>query len=128
MEGFSLLGNVSPDDVVQGHLDDCYFLSVLSVLAERPHMIRSLFLVQEANPHGAYAIKLCRQGIWTTVTLDDYFPCWVHDGPVFSKVRSGVLVKGYSSLSMNKSFSYYFLYPSSLAFAVEEQLSVANAP
>ena len=35
---------VSPSDIKQGYLGDCYFLSVLSVLSEVPTRITKLFL------------------------------------------------------------------------------------
>ena len=35
---------IEPSDIKQGLLGDCYFLSVLSVLAEHPHRIRNLFI------------------------------------------------------------------------------------
>ena len=35
---------VSPDDIKQGLLGDCYFLSVLSVLSEVPSRIKKLFV------------------------------------------------------------------------------------
>ena len=36
-------GNIEPADIKQGALGDCYFLSVLSVLTEKPDRVRRLF-------------------------------------------------------------------------------------
>jgi len=35
---------IEPADIQQGALGDCYFLSALSVMAEKPDRIRQLFL------------------------------------------------------------------------------------
>jgi hypothetical protein len=37
-------GQVEPNDIRQGALGDCYFLSVLSVTTEKPERIRKLFV------------------------------------------------------------------------------------
>lgn len=36
--------DIKPNDVVQGALGNCYFLSVLSALAEKPDRIKKLFV------------------------------------------------------------------------------------
>ena len=36
-------GAIEPNDIKQGSLGDCYFLSSLSVICEHPNRIRSLF-------------------------------------------------------------------------------------
>jgi len=46
-------GWISPNDVIQGALGDCYFLSALSVLAANPDRLTRLFLTKEANASGA---------------------------------------------------------------------------
>ena len=66
---------IDPNDIKQGQLGDCWFLSALSSLAERPAMVRRLFITQEYNPEGIYKIKLCKNGEWVIVTIDDYIPC-----------------------------------------------------
>lgn len=37
-------GEIEPNDIKQGHLGDCYFLTSLSSLAEWPDRIRRLFI------------------------------------------------------------------------------------
>ena len=95
----SLWSDMSPDDVQQGSLGDCYFLSALSVLAEVPDRIHRLFILEgiseddksisgeELRALGCYRIRLCIGGEWKTVTIDDRLPCRLVDGelkPLFS--------------------------------------------
>jgi len=77
--------DIDPNDIRQGQLGDCWFLSALSSLAERPGMVRRLFLTKEYNKEGIYQIKLCKNGEWVTVTIDDYIPCRYNGGPMFSR-------------------------------------------
>lgn len=60
--------SISPDDVGQGELGDCYLLSALSVLAERPECIRALFVTERNRPDlGLFVVRLCVQGHWRDV-------------------------------------------------------------
>ena len=81
---------VSPDDIVQGLLGDCYFLSVLSVLSEKPQRIRNLFLSDKQNKWGIYGMRICKNGEWKEVVVDDYIPCYKGD-PAFSKANGNEL-------------------------------------
>mmetsp|Transcript_12340 Transcript_12340/g.16737 ORF Transcript_12340/g.16737 Transcript_12340/m.16737 type:complete len:166 (+) Transcript_12340:237-734(+) len=81
---------VSPSDIKQGLLGDCYFLSVLSVLSEEPKRITRLFLTDKQNNLGVYGIRICKNGEWKEVVVDDYIPCW-KDGPAFSKAHGNEL-------------------------------------
>ena len=62
----------SPEDLFQGGLGDCYFISALACVAQRPTLIKHLFvglgyqdLYRTHSPHGVYQIRLCKDGYWT---------------------------------------------------------------
>jgi len=63
---------ISTTDVKQGYLGDCYFLSVLSLLALRENRIKRLFVSQENRN---YQIRILKDGNEITIEVDDFFPC-----------------------------------------------------
>ena len=78
--------DIEPNDIKQGQLGDCYLLSSLSSLAERPHIVRKIFHPDVKNEQGIYNIWLNVNGMWTSVIIDDYFPCLGEkSGPSFSR-------------------------------------------
>jgi len=82
---------IEPNDIKQGALGDCWFMCALSCLAERPNLVERLFITKEANPEGVYRLRLCKNGEWVTVTIDDYFPCYPMGGPMFSRAHGNEL-------------------------------------
>ncbi|KAF2895241.1 hypothetical protein ILUMI_10932, partial [Ignelater luminosus] len=57
-------------------VEDCWLISPVSVLIQRDEeLIKSLFITKELSPDGAYHIRLCKDGVWTTVLIDDFVPC-----------------------------------------------------
>jgi hypothetical protein len=64
-----------PKDIRQGNLSYSYFLSAIAVLTEQPKNLRRLYLAQEINNYGCYAIWLCKDGEWSQFVIDDNFPC-----------------------------------------------------
>ena len=83
---------ISPNDILQGRLGNCYFLSALSALAEFPQRIMNCFDTQDYQESGKYTVKLFDSGIPITVTVDDYFPCTSEGKIAFSgpRTESGV--------------------------------------
>lgn len=79
------LEDIEPNDIRQGSLGDCYFLSVLGSLAEWPKRIRKMFASDELEFHGCYGVHFCVRGEWRTVVVDDRFPCLPNGGAAFSK-------------------------------------------
>jgi hypothetical protein len=83
-------GTISPHDILQGLLGDCYFLSVLSVLTENPIRIEKLFCLQDRNDAGIWAVKMFKNGVHREVVMDNYIPC-LNGSPCFSKANGNEL-------------------------------------
>ena len=67
-------GDPSADDIQQGALGDCYFLSALAVVATRQDILNKIFVSKETNSIGAYQVRLCKDGSWKIITVDSLFP------------------------------------------------------
>ena len=66
--------DIHPNDINQGELGDCSFLSVLSALAEFPDNVKALIETQKVNQAGIYLLKFFVNGILTPVIVDDHLP------------------------------------------------------
>jgi calpain-15 len=83
-----------------------WLLSTIATLAERPSLIERLFITKEINNFGVYRVKLCKNGEWVTITLDDFFPCYPMGSPIFSRNAGNdiwvlLLEKAYAKLHGN---------------------------
>ena len=66
---------IEDDDIIQGTLGDCYFLSAIAALAKEPVLIKRLFETQSYQKTGAYGVYYNINGEWKMVVVDDLFPC-----------------------------------------------------
>eukprot|EP00043_Microstomoeca_roanoka_P014765 m.147026 g.147026 ORF g.147026 m.147026 type:complete len:833 (-) comp16102_c0_seq2:543-3041(-) len=73
-----------PGDVVQGQIGNCWFMGALAVLAERQELVRNLFFTKECSAVGAYQVRLCKDGEWTVVLIDDHVPCDANNQLLYS--------------------------------------------
>ena len=102
---------LSPDDVRQGGLGDCWFMSALAVLTLRSELVFGLFLTPHLSECGACAVKVWREGEERVVLVDDYVPAvrgevegqW---RPLFAQSRGGGC--DVWSLLMEKAFAKLF--------------------
>jgi hypothetical protein len=82
--------NVAPN-VKQGALGACWFLSALSVIANRPRILARLFknnpTGMDINPMGKYVISFYYDQVWTDVTIDDRIPCYENGKVAFSGAK-----------------------------------------
>ncbi|KAJ8298501.1 hypothetical protein KUTeg_025032 [Tegillarca granosa] len=75
----------SPDDIMQGTLGNCWYLSALAVLAYREDLLEKIIVTKSFCPQGAYMVRLCKDGYWKIILIDDLFPCDQYDRLLYSK-------------------------------------------
>jgi calpain-15 len=84
---WTVYNNPRYSDIQQGLLGDCWLLSGLAVLIEKPEMLHKIIITKEYCPQGCYQVRLCHYGEWQTVIVDDLFPCDSNDLLIFSKAN-----------------------------------------
>jgi len=70
----------SPSDISQGGLGNCWFCGSLAAVAEKPELIRRLFVDPHSkdgnlSPEGIYVVRLCDGGTWRYQMIDGLLPC-----------------------------------------------------
>jgi hypothetical protein len=60
--------------VRQGAVGNCWFLSALAVIAERPHLVRQVIPHTQLNRVGIYQVNLCLDGRWMPIIIDSHLP------------------------------------------------------
>ena len=70
---------ISANDIQQGSIGDCYFLSVIGALCniytkKGEKLIEDLFLHTSKTKEHVYGVYIFINGVWELVLVDDYFP------------------------------------------------------
>jgi hypothetical protein len=67
---------ITPLDVRQGAIGDCWFMAAASALAEKPKRLEKVFLNKtgKMNRDGIYGMNIFTLGVPHTVVIDDYLP------------------------------------------------------
>jgi calpain-15 len=65
---------MGPDQVRQGAVGNCWFLSALAVVAEKAYLIEKVFPHCTTNDKGCYQVNLCLDGKWAPVMVDAHLP------------------------------------------------------
>lgn len=76
-------GRIEPQDILQGALGDCYFLSAVAALAEKEERIIQIFGDQPGKDNGIYKVTLRINGIIEEIIVDDYVPVNTAGHPIF---------------------------------------------
>ena len=92
MPNKTLFGSgISPDDINQGNLGDCWFLAAASSIAEFQGRMEKVFLNDKnesnsaLNRPGIYGVNLFTLGVPHTVIVDDYLPLHSDNRTLFAK-------------------------------------------
>lgn len=102
-EFFVFEGGITPQDIRQGALGNCWFLCAIAALTEFPQLVEDLFPIDSKtkNEAGVYNVRLCKNGMWHTVRVDDLFPCYPGGGPMYSRSNGNELW----TILLEKAFS-----------------------
>ena len=105
-----LFGEISPSDVQQGKLGNCYLMSSFSALATDPRNIQKIFLKYDLEI-GIYLLRLYKNGKPIFLILDDYIPCKkfilypIFAKPIQNKLWVLLLEKAWAKLIGNYLFT-----------------------
>ena len=75
---------------MQGALGNCWLISAVAALAQFPDSLKQLFGQREAALDDRYTIQLCKDGLWSDFTVDEYLPLDVHKkGLLYTRCSKG---------------------------------------
>ena len=73
------------DDLVQGQLENRWWLTALTPLLDLPTYLRNMFVSKRYAAKGLYTVKCFKEGRWRYVHIDDTIPCDMAGVPLFSR-------------------------------------------
>ena len=92
LSGTSLFGSAAQpnyNNIHQGALGDCYYLSSLAAVAEVPKRIQNIFLTPTYNKAGIFAVTVYVRGKPIQVVVDDQLPFYYGSNLIFDHVQAG---------------------------------------
>jgi hypothetical protein len=73
---WSVYDNPKITDIKQGALGNCWFIAVFALLVQKPEYLDKIILTRDISSAGCYLVRLCINGSWKIIVLDDYLPCY----------------------------------------------------
>ena len=84
---------ISPDDVIQGGVGNCWFMAAASAVAGvDPGLVKKAFLntSNQLNAAGIYAVDIYTLGVPHTIVVDDYLPRWLNENDTMANIFANV--------------------------------------
>jgi hypothetical protein len=72
------------NDVIQGAVGNCYILASTGAIVEFPDLVKPVFITDQVNEAGIYAIRFYIRGKPWVVTIDDSILVDARNNPVFA--------------------------------------------
>ena len=63
---------MSPGDIKQGNIGNCWFLAGAAAIAEKPERLKRVFVNKNLNKEGIYALNMFALGVPISITVDDF--------------------------------------------------------
>ncbi|CAF3716257.1 unnamed protein product [Adineta steineri] len=104
---WSVYSSPKPSDIQQGALGDCWLMAALALITERPQMLEHIILTKVVNNQGVYLIRICHNGLWKTVLVDDCFPCTQYNQLAFTQAHQRQLYVPLIEKACAKLFGSY---------------------
>ena len=79
-------GTISFSQVNQGGLGDCYFMAASAAIGEWPSLVKSVFLTQNKNKAGVFALRVFIRGKPYVITVDDNIMFNKNGSPAFAQL------------------------------------------
>ncbi|CAF4369976.1 unnamed protein product [Rotaria sp. Silwood2] len=83
----TIFSSPAPSDIEQGALGNCWFVAALALISERSRLLEHIQLTKTVNNEGVYLVRICHNGLWKTIIVDDYLPCTKHNHIVFAQAK-----------------------------------------
>jgi calpain-15 len=119
-----LPSNITPEDIRQGYIGNCWIMAAISAVAEVEDRIDDLFLTKYLSPNGIYGMQLYSLGVPFTQIVDDYLPIWSGYQPVFANIGFDGSVWG--ALTEKVFAKWYGNYEHTIAGWMKHAVSALN--
>lgn len=59
----------------------------MALVSEKTRLLKHILLTKDVNEEGIYLVRICHNGLWKTIIVDDCFPCTQHKHLVFTQAK-----------------------------------------